>query len=153
MIKHLHCTFNQSSFLENAGSNSITSSLSKHGDELQSQANIHKNGLLTDPYNYSKTTVSNEIPPTPPVPQPRNMEQGCNLADTENIQFSKFNPIYSQPISQQCYSTYMEPAQCQPTYYPTSQHVVMLRCRIVCWLILCWLHTSTILHCTYTVLL
>ena len=114
--KMLDCMRNRKPMIiENTGSNSITSSLSKHGDELQSQANIH---LLTDPYKYSKTTVSNEIPPTPPVPQPRNTEQGCNLPNTENIQFSKFNPIYSQPISQQCYSTYMEPAQCQPT----SQH-------------------------------
>ena len=118
--KMLDCMRNRKPMIiENAGSNSITRSLSKHGDELQSQANIH---LLTDPYKYSKTTVSNEIPPTPPVPQPKNTEQGCNLPNTENIQFSKFNPIYSQPISQQCYSTYMEPAQCQPTYYLTSQH-------------------------------
>ena len=114
--KMLDCMRNRKPMIiENTGSNSITRSLSKHGDEQQSQANIH---LLTDPYKYSKTTVSNEIPPTPPVPQPRNTEQGCNLPNTENIQFSKFNPIYSQPISQQCYSTYMEPAQCQPT----SQH-------------------------------
>ena len=27
-------------------------------------------------------------------------EQGCKLANTENVPFPKFNPIYSQPISQ-----------------------------------------------------
>ena len=118
--KMLDCMRNKKPMIiENPGSNSITRPLSKHTDELQSQTNIHKN---VDPYKYSNTTVSNEIPPTPSVPQPRNVEQGYNLPNTENIPFPKFNPIYSQPISQQCYSTYMVPAQCQPTYYPTSQH-------------------------------
>ena len=78
--KMLDCMRNRKPMIiENAGSNSITRSLSKHADELQSQANIH---LLTDPYKYSKTTVSNEIPPTPPVPQPRNTEHTENCICT-----------------------------------------------------------------------
>ena len=42
------------------------------------------------------------------------MEQGCKLANTENIPFPKFNPIYFTAL-------YLNSA-ILPTYYPTSQH-------------------------------
>ena len=80
--------------IENPGSNSITRPLSKHTDELQSQANIHKN---VDPYKYSNTTVSNEIPP---IPQPTQYYYECHPTSSS---LQSGYPILSQSASQQHY--------------------------------------------------